>query len=337
VLALGATVVLAGQALDGVDRPAGTSRPGSTGGPSNGSSGSPDGLSGLGPPPAPALAMPAEAATTASEVDISGSFPADMGYGRADRLRIYVNEELVRTRRLPRSPPFTLRDIPLVPGENRISAALSGPGGESLHSVPIVIVRDSNEPIIVISAPRPEAALTAPHVTVRGRTDALASVSVTNVTLAKESAVDADAEGQFEAIVPLALGTNEIVIASRDAAGNRGSARLDLVRSESMAAVALTVSPDTLLLTRLPGEVSIRATVNDELGQPVDGVEVFFSISVPGLAATTYRATTVNGRAAWPGVRVPRDGTTKGRGRVTAQVTLAEGQRLTETASFSVR
>ena len=333
VLVLGTTAVLAGQALDGPDQPTGSHRPGSN----SGRTGDPKEFAGLGPPPAPALAAPAVATTTESEIDLTGSLPADLGDGAADRLRIYVNDDLIRTRRLPRSSPFTLSGIPLVPGENRISAALSGPGGEGLHSPPVVVVRDSAEPIIIISAPRPETVLTRAEVTVRGRTEPLASVSVTNVTLADQSAVDADAEGQFQAIVPLALGSNEIVVASRDAAGNRGSARLDLVRSESMAAIALTVSPNSLLLARLPGELDIVATVHDELGQPVGGAEVFFSVSVPGLAATTYRATTIYGRAIWQDVRVPRDGTTRGRGRVTAQVTLAGGQQLAETASFSVR
>jgi hypothetical protein len=133
------------------------------------------------------------------------------------------------------------------------------------------------------------------------------------------------------------MGPNEIIVASRDAVGNRGSARLDIVRSESLAGVALTVSNEILLLNRLPAELEVVATVHGELGLPVDDVVVFFSMSVPGQAATTYRATTVDGTAAWPGVRVPRAGTTKGRGRVTAQVTLPNGQQVAETASFSVR
>jgi hypothetical protein len=333
VLVLGAGAVLAGQALDAPDQPTGTSRAGPSTGPMSG----PNAFSDLGPPPAPALVAPAEAATTASQIDLSGSLPADLVDGGADLLRIYVNDELVRTRRVPRATPFTLRGIPLVPGENRITAALRGPGGESPRSVPILIVRDSDEPIIVISAPRPETVLTAEQVAIRGRTEPLARVSVSNVTLPGESSVEADAAGQFEVTVLLALGSNQIVVASQDPAGNRGSARLDLVRSESAAAVVLTVSADTLLWNRLPTELDIVATVYDELGQPVEEAEVFFSISVPGLAATTYRATTINGTAAWPGVRVPRDGTTRGRGRVTAHVTLANGQQIAETASFSVR
>jgi hypothetical protein len=333
ILVLGASVALAGQALDGPEQPGGSPRGGSNISPTGG----PDVISGLGPPAAPVFVTPAESATTATEIDLSGSLPTGLAEGAADRLRVYVNDELVRTRRLPRSTPFTLRDIPLVPGENRISATLSGPGGESARSEAVVIVRDSNEPIIVISAPGPDALLTAAQVTIRGRTEPLATVTVTNLTMPGDSSVEADAGGHFEAIVTLAMGPNEIIVASRDAVGNRGSARLDIVRSESLAGVALTVSNEILLLNRLPAELEVVATVHGELGLPVDDVVVFFSMSVPGQAATTYRATTVDGTAAWPGVRVPRAGTTKGRGRVTAQVTLPNGQQVAETASFSVR
>ena len=333
ILVLGASVALAGQALDGAEHPGGSPRSGSNISPTSG----PEAISGLGPPAAPVLVTPAEPATTATEIDLSGSLPTGLPDGAADRLRVYVNDELVRARRLPRSTAFTLRDIPLVPGENRISATLSGPGGESARSQAVVIMRDSNEPIIVISAPGPDAVLTAEQVTVRGRTEPMATVTVTNLTMPGAWTVEADPGGQFEAVATLAMGPNEVTVASRDALGNRGSARLDLVRSESLAGMELSVSNEILLLNRLPAELEVMSTVRDELGLPVDDVAVFFSMSVPGQAATTYRATTINGTAAWPGFRVPRAGTTRGRGRVTAQVTLPNGQQVTETASFSVR
>jgi hypothetical protein len=66
ILVLGASVALAGQALDGPEQPGGSPRGGSNISPTGG----PDVISGLGPPAAPVFVTPAESATTATEIDL---------------------------------------------------------------------------------------------------------------------------------------------------------------------------------------------------------------------------------------------------------------------------
>jgi hypothetical protein len=334
VLVVGASVVLAGQALDDPGRPART--------PSAATSSGPVAASSSSVPAAPTLAAPADETTTASTIDLSVSLPADAADANADRLLVYVNDELARSRRLPPESTFIVRGVPLVSGENVIAASLSGPAGEGARSAPVTVVRDGGDPVIVISAPAPGARVATDELAISGRTEPLASITVTNKSLGADFAAEVTAQagddGRFRAVVALVIGPNEIVLESTDGAGNRGSARLDVVRTEqSLATVTVTVTPDALVLKRLPATLDITASVADHAGRAVRDAEVVFSLSVPGLAATTYRAPIVNGTASWLSVGVPRTGTTKGRGRVTAQLTLESGQQLVGNASFSVR
>jgi hypothetical protein len=309
LLALGGSIVLAGQALDdGVD-PA--SRP--SAGPSR------EPL-----PPAPVVGQPAQTLIAATTIDLDVQLAGGLAPRSAYRLRIYVNDELVREQRLPRDEPALLTDVPLQPGDNWISVAVWGPAGESLHSAAVHVVRDDEPPPIHVSAPTSRNVYTR-QVVLRGRTEAGARLIVRNPASDENYELDVGGDARFEIQLNLAMGENVITLRAIDAAGNRSRATVRLVRLESSAAVTLEARPATLKLEDLPATVTLQARITGLRGEPVDGAQVTFSISVPGQQTSTYQTTSHAGLAVWRGVRIPRDGAREGHGLATVMVVLGDG------------
>lgn len=316
---LGASIVFAGQALD-EGRPITQLPPGASRQPL---------------PPAPRIVAPAEALIAAATVDVELELP-DWLTPRGDyRLRIYVNEGLARELRLPREQPARVADIPLEQGDNRISAAIVGPAGESLHSPAIHLVRDDEPPVIHVSAPTARSVHTS-GVTVRGRTEPGAALTVRNPSSDEEFDIVIGADGRFELELSLALGDNVITLRAVDAAGNRSRATLRLVRLQSKAVVSLEAQPSTFKLADLPTTLNVAAALTGLQGELVDGAPVTFSISVPGQQTSTYQTTSRAGQAAWSGVRIPADGARQGSGLVTVMVVLLDGQGSEVTLQDSV-
>lgn len=319
---LGASIVFAGQALDR----------GGGGAPGSGEGAAP---SRAGPPPAPALLPAMSVLTSAATVDVSGTLPEGLEPG-SYTLRIYRNDSLVKQRSLPRKNPWTVRDVPLKAGQNAITAAIAGPGGESLHSTALVITRDSEPPPISLISPASNEPTTDMQAVVAGQTDAGAPVTIANGTTGEALTVTADPAGRFRATLTLAVGRNQIELTSRDSLGNEGRLKLTIERIESRASVELTLSVSQLGLDDLPAVIELTAFVHDPTGKPAEGAQVVFSISPPGQPTSTYTTTSSAGVAEWLDFRLPRDGTQTGRGRATVMITLADGALLTDSASFSV-
>lgn len=277
-------------------------------------------------PPAPRLLPPEKSAVNTDSVDLEVALPERPASGGRYRLRIYVNGELAHERRLPRRSPVLVETLPLLEGENSISAAISGPGGEGLPSAPLVVVRDEKPPPIEITSPADGEEVFVDQILLQGRTEAALRVIISNGANGEPQAVTADEEGNFEVTLQLASGNNEIALRTRDAAGNRSRATLSVIRAESSAGVTLHVSPGELNVESLPASVTLVARVQGVLGEPLDGAEVTFSISIPGQATSTYRTTSgAGGVAAWRGFRIPRDGARAGQGLVTVMAVLSDG------------
>jgi hypothetical protein len=330
LLLLGTSVVLAGRALEG---PA----PGSPAGTPATGSGPPPVVNPIPIPPAPVLAAPTEVLVTTDAVEVSGTLPANLPRDGTYRLRIYVNDELARERRLPRRNSFSVRAVPLQQGENEIRAAIAGSGGESLHSAPISITRDDIAPIIRIGAPRAGDTVHDEEAVLRGRTEAGATLLIRNRTTGQELELVGAEDGRFEASIPLVMGSNEIALQARDAAGNRSQATVNIVREEGAAAVELILSRDSLAISTLPTSITLTARITDEAGAPADDADVTFSFSPPGQPTTTFRARSSDGVATWRRVRIPREAAVTGQGFATVLVTLPSGRTLQESARFSIR
>jgi hypothetical protein len=286
-------------------------------------------------PGAPVLLPPATTVLTDSEIQLSGELHEALPRDGRFRIRVYINGELLRERRLPRRDRFTLAPIGLQEGSNSITLAISGPSGESLHSAPIVIVRDSTAPAVSVSEP-PGGAIYAAVAVVRGTSEPGATLVLTNpANRAEVTQVVAD-DGTFEAQLPLAMGLNEIALVARDLAGNVGRATLALERREGSTTATLNLSRDHISLAALPVTLTLHARVLDPARQPIDGAEVTFSISPPGLPTQTFVGTTVAGQLVWGGVRISREGAQSGQGLVTMLVVLPSGESIQESAFFTI-
>jgi hypothetical protein len=144
-------------------------------------------------------------------------------------------------------------------------------------------------------------------------------------------------DGSFRGEIGLGPGTNELTLRATDAAGNEDTAQLTVTRGEGVAEARLTLSQTDFAVRRLPGSISLRVLVMDAEGATVDGAEVVFSLSPPGLPTSTYRTVTTRGEASWLDVSMPRDGATPGDGFATARVTLADGSLVDVVAPFTFR
>jgi hypothetical protein len=239
--------------------------------------------------------------------------------------------------RVPAGAGMTVRGIPLRSGKNTITAAFVGPSGEGPRSTPILITLDNTRPTLSVKAPAQKATVTGPTVTVRGTTEAGATVTVAIAATSWSTVLTAGRNGRFAAVVDLASGSNQLTITSADAAGNATTATRTVVRSSGGAAAQLTLTPDTFRLRDLPQELNVLVTVVDVRGRPVDGAPVTFSLSPPGQPTSTYQATCTGGLATWSGVTLQRDGAIAGAGFVTARVTLADGTIVQTSAPFTIR
>lgn len=288
------------------------------------------------PPPAPALLPLQVAVTREHTVDLQGTLPADLAGDRSYTLRIYVNGTLAREGTIPSQTQFNVAAVPLDEGDNQIQAAIHGDVGESALSAAVSIARDDVAPIVRITRPADGEMVYGQTETLRGKTEAGASISLIDEATGHELQSTVSADGRFEATLRLTMGTNKFVINSQDVAGNPASTRFTVTRDQSLATIDLTVSATDILTTDLPATIQVHATIRDALGHPAEGVEVTFGLSPPNRTTTTYRVTASGGVANWADVLVGNNSQSVGTWLVTVLAVLPSGEELRGDASFSV-
>jgi hypothetical protein len=335
LLLLGASVVFAGQALQPQDPPATPIG----GRPTDGAEPSPRStpIATERPaflPGAPVLRPVAATLVTVDEIELSGELIEDLPRDGRYRLRVYINGELVRDRRLPRRDAFTLPPVAINEGRNEISLAINGPAGESLHSAPVLVVRDTTPPVVTVLEPAGDP-IYASATQIRGTSEPGATLQLTNRANRASASLVVGDDGRFESGLALAMGTNEIVLEARDAAGNVGRATLVVERRDGSTSATLSLSRNQFALTGLPATFTVRGRLLDPAGLPIDDAEVTFSVSPPGLPTQTYVGTTSGGVVTWSGVRISRDAQA-GQGLVTMLVVLPDGATIQASDFFTI-
>lgn len=287
--------------------------------------------------PTPSLAGAATVVTRESDWQVTVSIPADVPERRRSQLLVYRGDEVVAEVPLRRAAELTIDEIPLRRGPNHLTVALRGPSGEGPRSPAVVVTRDDRVPEITVADPAPGTKVNAERITVAGETEAGAQLLLTNATTERSTSASVSSDGSFAGEIGLAVGPNELRLRATDAAGNVATTQLTVDRGEGVAQARLTLSETDFAVRKLPGSISLRVLVVDAQGATVDGAEVVFSLSPPGLPTTTYRTVTVRGEATWLDVSMPRDGATPGEGFATARVTLADGSPVDVVAPFTFR
>lgn len=289
------------------------------------------------PLPAPALLTPTETLTRAAKVDLTLTRPTGLSADAEYVVRLYVNDELIRERSLPRQEQFVLADVPLVEGENAIRAALASDDEQGESGPALTIVRDTTAPVIRVTRPEPNSTVYTETEALRGRTEAGATLTVTDSATGQELETILDADGRFETALELNLGPNSLTLFSRDPAGNEASAHVTITRTESLASMTLIVSARQLKVSDLPQRLAATAVIQDERGRPVDGAEVTFSLSPPNATTMTYRTTSAGGRARWPSLEIGSLDSPLGTWLVTVLAVLPSGAELRDDESVIVR
>ena len=293
-------------------------------------------------PPAPTLVAPESPYTNAETVTISGTVPGDVAGRSGYLVRVYValpDEEPIAVRDVPvgETPSFVIAALPLEKGRNDITATIVGPGGESEPSPVITYVRDTAKPKITITSPKNGATVNRANATIKGKTQALATVIARNEANGTSASATAKDDGTFTLKVPLSAGTNGIALTATDLAGNEATAVVTVRRGSGKLAVALTSSAYRISVRSLPRSIEIEATVTDPDGRPLRGETVTFTLTVPGVPAITGEEVTAAGGVATFRTTIPA-GATRGSGLATAFVDTAEhGEASARTSITLVR
>lgn len=286
---------------------------------------------------APQIIAPDQLLTRAATLDLTLLRPTGLDPTVDYTLLITVNGETERERPLPQQEQFTVGGIVLAEGENNIRAALVDGTGVGASSPALIVTRDSTAPVIRVTRPVAGATVYTASYSMRGRTEAGATLEVVDVASGAQLKTIVEDDGRFAADLALVLGDNQLLVSSRDAAGNTASTHVVIRRADSLAALTLTVSDDQLKAVDLPQRLVATAFIQDERGQPVDGAEVTFSVSPPNATTITYRTLSVAGEAQWPELDIASADDPHGSWLVTVLAVLPSGTELRANKSLSVR
>jgi hypothetical protein len=289
------------------------------------------------PLPAPQILAPPVTLTRDAKMDLTLLRPSGLDAGTAYVVRVTVNGETAREGPLPDQEQFVVADVPLVEGENQVRVALVADSGVGATSAPLVMTRDTIAPVIRVTRPEPGSPVYRDEDTLRGRTEAGATLQVTDVATGAAVATTVESDGRFSAALTLAMGANELLLSSRDPAGNTASTHITITRLNSLAALTLTVSDDVLKAADLPQRLIATAFIQDELGHPVDGAQVSFSLSPPNATTLTYRTLSIAGQATWPELDIASADDPHGAWLVTVLTVLPSGTELRANKTLSVR
>jgi hypothetical protein len=239
--------------------------------------------------------------------------------------------------KMPKTPGFTITQIPIAAGTNVIVAAVVVNGVEGTHSAPITVIRDTVAPALTVTAPTPGEIMNGDLVTVTGKTDKDIDVQVRNETTSTIVNGRSTAKGLFSIDTMLRNGTNVLTIIATDGAGNQTTASVEISTSASVGRVTIVLNPGTIILSTKPIAFRITATATDSTGTPAANVQVCMYVMADGAPPSSSVCVTsdVNGRAAW-NYLFPDNFNTEGRGLVTVTYELAVGDPISGTQSFRV-
>lgn len=253
---------------------------------------------------APSVVSPSEPYTNQPSADLVVTVDPDVAGDPAYSLRVYLALEDQAPAPIQDAPlgltAQTVIPVALTKGINDFSVTLLGPGGESESSPVVRYVFDDSKPGIKLSSPKDGATVNRKAVDLEGRTQGRSTLIARNADTGDSIGATAEADGAFVLKIPLARGSNRIVIASTDPAGNMNEIELVVRRGSGELAASLGASFYRIKRANLPEDIRLTATVDDPDGAPLAGARVTFTLSIPGINTITSDAVTdANGRAVW--------------------------------------
>ena len=272
----------------------------------------------------PSIEQPAEPYTAEATADLVVTVPAGLAGSLDHRIKVYLA--------LPDQPPTAFQETPIaaeaktiIPvqlekGINDFSVSIVGPAGESERSLVVRYVFDASPPKITVTSPKNNAVVNGKAVTLKGKTQARTTLLARNDASGSSIAGTAGADGAFALSLALAPGVNRIVITGTDPAGNVTETSLKVRRGSGKLTAKLTASDYSIKRSSLPEPVTLSATVTDPDGKPLDGADITFTLSMPGIPTVTVDGkTNANGKASFT-TTIPK-GADLGQGSATVLVT----------------
>lgn len=198
--------------------------------------------------------------------------------------------------------------IELHDGVNRIVVSATDPSGNTAVRI-VTVILDRAAPTVAITAPNDGFSTRLVETTVRGTVAADAISVLVNGVLAEA------AEGEFAAVVPLAEGSNRILVEATDAAGNRANASIVVVRDSTPPVIVVATPRGGALVSAarvtVNGTTDMAASVSVN-GEPAVLSGAAFSAEVPlseGNNILTVTARDLAGNTATFALIVRRDTT----------------------------
>lgn len=228
-------------------------------------------------------------------------------------------------------------DVDLADGRNDFQASIAGPGGESELSAVATWIRDNLKPKATIISPKDGAQIKKTTATIKGKTQAGASVRIINGANGASAEATAGDDGLWDAPIAIANGTNVIIVTVTDKAGNENTAKLTLHRGKGKLTVTLIGSKYRFTASKLPTKVTFTVSVTGSDGQPVENATALFTVSVPGLEAiVSNELSTDSGGGATFTTTIPA-GAMPGSGLATVLVNTPSDGQATDRAALTVK
>ncbi len=290
----------------------------------------------------PSLVAPSNPYTQEPTVILRGTIPVAIAGDPAYTLRIAVAAggkppKVIKELAIPSTAAFTVPGLPLTDGTNDFSATIADASWESARSAVVTYVLDTEAPKVTIISPQNGATINRETVQISGKTQPLSTIEARNEANAKIVAGSALEDGSFVIEVPIADGPNGITIKATDPAGNPATKVVTVNRGEGKLSAKITASDYRIDRKSLPGPLTIRVSVTDPDGQPLEGASVLLTITLPGIPpiVPSELATDGSGDASFR-TTVPKTATA-GTGPVTALVKTDQFGTLTVRAEIDDR
>jgi glucodextranase-like protein len=277
----------------------------------------------------PLIERPSEPYTTLAAVDLVVILPPEVVGDPNTLLRLYLSlpdqvaapilEVAIGTNRR-----LIVPDVELTDGANDFTATLIGPAGESEPSPIVTFVLDAAPPNIILTAPADGATINGAAVDLIGRTQGRTTLVARNEANNTSVTGLAAADGTFKLSLPLADGTNAITITATDPAGNIASTVVTLGRGTGKLTAKVSASAYQFSAKKLPTAIDLAALVTDPDGRPLEGAQVTFILTIPGIQpVTAERQTGPDGRATFQ-TTVPKGATAGQQGGLSLLVTTSQ-------------
>lgn len=272
----------------------------------------------------PIIAQPESAWTNQAQVNLKVTVPSDALGDTNAKVRIYLALQGLKPAPLDEVPIGTSLTmtvpVELTKGRNDFTATVIRSGVESESSPVVTINLDQDAPKITLKSPKNGSTVNDPVVTIKGTTEAKASLIALNAANGTSVNTNAGPDGSFTLIVSLEPGTNAIHLDATDVAGNVGGLDLSFVQGSGKMSANLSSSLYNINVSSHPSSLRLTVTVTDPTGAPISGATAFFTIQIPGLGPISGSSTTgPDGRAS---LTTPLVGTIQvGAGAATVLVT----------------